>query len=49
LGKENIPEMGIKGTFSKLEIPTFDEGFDELYFVELENNNFNIKEWKNEI
>lgn len=49
LGKENIPEVGIKGTFSKLEIPTIDEGFDELYFVEIENNNFKVKEWENEI
>ncbi len=49
LGKENIPEVGIKGTFNKLEIPTFDEGFDELYFVEIDDNNFKIKEWQNEI
>lgn len=48
-GKENIPEIGIKGTYNKLEIPDLEEGFDELYFVEIENNNFMIKEWKNEI
>jgi predicted kinase len=48
-GKENIPEVGIKGTFNKLEIPTFAEGFDELYFVEIENNKFKISEWTNEI
>lgn len=49
LGIENVPEIGIKGTFNKLEIPTIDEGFDELYFVEIENNVFKVKEWKNEI
>lgn len=49
IGKENIPEVGIKGTFSKLELPDFKEGFDELYYVEIENNTFNIKEWTNEI
>jgi predicted kinase len=48
-GKENIPEIGIKGTFSKLEMPSQEEGFDELYYVEIENNNFLIKEWTNEI
>jgi predicted kinase len=48
-GKDNIPEVGIKGTFNKLEIPTFDEGFDELYFVEIENSEFKIKEWTNEV
>jgi predicted kinase len=48
-GKERIPDVGIKGTFSKLQIPTFDEGFDELYYVEIKNNNFIIKEFTNEI
>lgn len=48
-GKEKIPEVGIKGTLNKLEIPTLDEGFDELYFVEIENNAFKVKEWENEI
>ena len=48
-GKENIPEIGIKGTSNKLELPTFKEGFDELYFVKIENNSFIIKEWNNEI
>ncbi|MBI3234014.1 MAG: ATP-binding protein, partial [Bacteroidetes bacterium] len=48
-GKENIPEIGIKGTFSKLEIPQYEEGFDELYFVEIEQGKFKIKEWENEI
>ncbi|OQP47463.1 kinase [Niastella yeongjuensis] len=49
MGKENIPEIGIKGTFSKLEMPGWEEGFDELYYVEIDNNNFIIKEWTNEI
>ncbi len=49
LAKENIPEVGIKGTFSRLEIPSFEEGFDELFFVEIGDNNFKIKEWQDEI
>lgn len=48
-GKENIPEIGIKGTFKKLEPPEFEEGFDELFFVEIANNDFIIKEWTNEV
>ena len=47
-GKENIPEKGIKGTYNKLEIPDFGEGFDELYHVSIIENTFVIKEWKNE-
>jgi len=38
-----IPEVGIRGTFSKLEVPSFDEDFDELYCVAIENNQFIIK------
>ena len=48
-GKENIPEIGIQGTFNKLEIPKIEEGFDQLFYVELSDNNFTIKEWTNEI
>ncbi len=48
-GKEKIPEIGIKGTFKKLSLPTFNEGFDELYYVTAENNEFTIKPWSDEI
>ena len=48
-GKEKIPEIGIKGTFKRLIVPTIEEGFDELYYVTADNNTFTIKEWSNEI
>lgn len=48
-GKECIPEVGVKATFNKLELPYYNEGFDELYYVELKNGNFEVKEWNNEI
>jgi predicted kinase len=48
-GKENIPEVGIRGTYAKLEIPAFDEGFDELYYVEMNDENFQIKNWSHEV
>ncbi len=47
VGKENIPEIGIKGTFNQLEIPSFNEGFDELFYVYIdENNQFQVEEWQ---
>jgi predicted kinase len=49
IGKEYIPEVGIKGTFNKLEVPSYEEGFDELYYVELDNGKFIVKSWGNEI
>lgn len=45
-GKEKIPEVGMKATAKKLELPCFSEGFDELYFVSIENGSFVIKEWE---
>ncbi|HVW96309.1 MAG TPA: AAA family ATPase [Mucilaginibacter sp.] len=48
-GKEKIPEAGIKGTYKRLNLPSMDEGFDELYYVIAENNVFTVKEWSNEI
>ncbi len=48
-GKENIPEIGIRGTYKRLVPPSFTEGFDELYYVTAENNTFTIKQWLDEI
>lgn len=48
-GKECIPDIGIKGTFNKLELPSPDEGFDQLYYVAITNDGFTINEWNNEI
>jgi len=49
IGKEKIPEIGIKGCYRKLEIPKFDEGFDKLYFVKIVDNKFIVEDWKDEI
>lgn len=48
-GKEKIPEIGIKGTYKRLQKPSLEEGFDELYYVTSEHNNFIVKNWSNEI
>lgn len=48
-GKEKIPESGIRGTFARLELPAFEEGFDELYYVETTGQGFTVKKWDNEI
>lgn len=49
-GKAKIDERGVRGVYSKLELPTFTEGFDELYYVWIdEKNEFVIENWKDEI
>jgi predicted kinase len=48
-GKECIPEIGIKGTYGKLELPCYSEGFNKLYYVSLNDDGFVLKEWKHEV
>lgn len=49
-GKAKIPEKGIHATYSRLQIPTFAEGFDELFYVKIdEKNDFVVENWKGEI
>jgi predicted kinase len=45
-GKEKIPEVGIKGTYNKLELPEYAEGFDELYYISMAQQGFNKEKWK---
>lgn len=40
IGKEYIPVAGIKGTYKKLQVPTYTEGFDQLYTVRIEGGSF---------
>ena len=42
-GKAKIPEVGVKGTFKKLTPPSFEEGFDKIYQVQLIDNEFIVK------
>lgn len=41
-----VPTLAIPCTSNKLQMPTFDEGFDQLYFVKIADNDFDITEWK---
>ena len=50
-GKARVPEKAIAATSNKLEIPSYDEGFDELYFVKNDGVTMTVEPWrtKNEI
>ena len=45
-GRAQIPEYGVRATYAKLELPSYDEGFDELYYVALGDDGYTIDEWK---
>ena len=38
-GKKKIPLVGILDTYKKLEIPSYAEGFDRLFYVKIDDNN----------
>jgi len=47
---ERVPTPGILGTYNRLELPTMDEGFDELYYVKTTaDGRFAVEEWKDEV
>ena len=41
-----IPSKAIACTSNKLQMPSKAEGFDELYFVRINNNEFEITTWR---
>ena len=42
-----IPLVGILATAKKLELPSYQEGFDRLYYVKLApNNSFVVEQWQ---
>ena len=45
-GSAKVPQKAIAATSNKLEIPSYDEGFDELYFVKNDGITMTIEEWR---
>lgn len=47
---QQIPLRGLLGTAGRLQIPRRNEGFDDLFYVRIdEGNRFVIEEWKDEV
>jgi predicted kinase len=49
-GAACVPDVALYVTRSKLELPAYTEGFDRLYYVELDEEcrDFIISEWQEE-
>lgn len=43
-----IPQRGIHGTHARLELPSLDEGFDELHYVRLVVGGFAVQPWRDD-
>lgn len=47
---QRVPSAGIFGAAGRLQIPTRDEGFDELFYVRIdEGGGFVVEEWRDEV
>lgn len=45
-GKEKIPDVGIRATHAKMELPNASEGFDSLFYVSIgEDGKFIVSKW----
>ena len=48
--RQRIPEKGLPDTHKRLELPQLNEGFDELYYVIINDaQDCIIQEWNHEI
>ena len=47
-GRAYVPKTAIMHTHAILELPSSDEGFDELYYVHIENGEFITEKWEEE-
>jgi len=47
-GKARVPDKAIVAKSNQLELPSYSEGFDELYFVKIEDDYFKRFYWKEE-
>ena len=46
---EPVPEVGILSTARKLQLPSMDEGFDNLKYVRLTESGFLVEAWNNDL
>ena len=44
-GKAQVPLKAILATAKRLEQPSYMEGFDELYYIKIENNDLIVSKW----
>jgi len=48
--ERRIPERGILGTYNKLQLPSYSEGFNKLYYVRIgKEDEFIVEAWSDEI
>lgn len=47
---QQVPVRGLLGTYNRLELPSFDEGFDQLHYVSMNPEaGFSVSDWNDEV
>lgn len=46
--EQRVPDIAVASTHRKLILPSFDEGFDKLFYVRLTKDGFITEEWRND-
>jgi hypothetical protein len=41
-----VPDIAIAGSSERIELPVYGEGFDELFYVRLDDGQFSVEKWK---
>jgi predicted kinase len=48
--KRQVPPQAIAGTIKKLDVPSYDEGFDALYVVKInDSGDFVVEDWPGDV
>ena len=46
---QRVPLLGILGTAGRMQLPSRDEGFDELFYVRIDDAGFVVEGWNDEV
>ena len=46
MGKKCVPEAALRSRAALLQLPSYAEGFDKLFYVKIQNNNFEISQFQ---
>ncbi|MCA9017336.1 MAG: ATP-binding protein, partial [Planctomycetaceae bacterium] len=46
---EQVPEVAIFSIAKQLELPSYEEGFDHIFYVSLAEREFQVEEWNDEL
>lgn len=46
--ERQVPDLAIKGAAKRLEMPSYEEGFEKICYVSIQEDGFHIEEWREE-